>query len=60
MLVTLTLERKNEEIALQITLGGMPGKPPLEAASINITITQKPDRTEAQRAIWEGILGNNR
>ena len=58
--VTLTLERKNEEIALQITLGGMPGKPPLEAASINITITQKPDRTEAQRAIWEGILGNDR
>ena len=57
--VTLTLERKNEEITLPITLGGMSGKPPLEAASINITITQKPDILETQRAIWSGILGNS-
>ncbi len=58
--VALTLERKDEEITLPTTLGGMPGKPPHEAASINIAITQKPDSTEAQRAIWAGILGNNR
>ena len=57
--VMLTLERKGEEITLPITLGGMSGKPPLEAASINITITQKPDITETQRAIWTGILGNS-
>lgn len=57
--VTLTLERKGEEITLPITLGGMPEKPSLEAASINITIAQKPDSTEAQRAIWEGMLGHN-
>ena len=57
--VELTLERKGEKITLPTTLGGMPGKPPLEAASINITITQKPDSTDARRAIWSGILGNN-
>ncbi len=57
--VALTLEREGKEITLPITLGGMPEKPSFEAASINITITQKPDSTEAQRAIWAGILGDN-
>jgi predicted metalloprotease with PDZ domain len=58
-IVTLTLERDGKEIILPTTLGGMSGKPPHEAVSVNINITPKIDRTEAQRVIWTGILGHN-
>ena len=57
--VELTLEREGKEIILPVTLGGDASKkPPLEAGPIDVTITKKTDRTESQRAIWSGILGN--
>ena len=56
--VELTLEREGKEIILPITLGGDASKsPPLEAGPIDVTITKSANSTEAQQAIWSGILG---
>ena len=57
--VELTLEREGEEIILPVTLGGDASKsPPLEADTIDVTITKRTERSDLQRAIWSGILGN--
>ena len=56
--VELTLERAGEEIVLPITLAGDASKrPPLEPGIINVAITKRADRTDLQRAIWSGMLG---
>ncbi len=58
--VELTLEREGEEIVLPITLAGDTSKrPPLEPGIIDVTITKRTDRTDLQRAIWSGMLGEN-
>ena len=60
-MVELTLEREDEEIILPVTLAGDTSKkPPLEADTIDVTITKDADSTESQRAIWLGMLGNSR
>ena len=60
-MVALTLVREDEEIILPVTLGGDTSKkPPLEADTIDVTITKDADSTESQRAIWLGMLGNSR
>ena len=57
--VELTLEREGKEIVLPVTLGGDASKsPPLEADTIDVTITKRTERSDLQRAIWLGILGN--
>ena len=59
-MVELTLRRKGEEILLPVVLGGDASKkPPLEADTIDVTITKRTDSTESQRVIWSGILGDN-
>ena len=59
--VELTLEREDKEVVLPITLrGDASKKPPLEADTIDVTITRDADSTESQRAIWLGMLGNSR
>ena len=59
--VELTLVREGEEIILPVTLGGDASKkPPLEANTIDVTLTKSADDTKSQRAIWSGILGNSR
>ena len=59
--VELTLVRAGEEIILPVTLGGDASKkPPLEADTIDVTLTKSADDTKSQRAIWSGILGNSR
>ena len=58
--VELTLERGNKEIILPITLGGTSGKPPLGSDIVAVTITKRKDSTDAQSAIWSGILGIRR
>ena len=58
--VELTLEREDEEIILPVTLqGDASKKPPLEADTIDVTITKSADSTDAQRAILAGILGDD-
>ena len=57
-MVELTLRRKGEEILLPVVLGGDASKkPPLEADSIDVTITKETERSDLQHAIWSGILG---
>ena len=57
--VTLTLKREGKEIILPITLSGDASKkPPLEPGIIDVTITERADCTDLQRAIWSGILGD--
>ena len=56
----LTLERKDEEITVPVTLGGRSEKPPLETDIIDVTVTKRADSTDSQRAIWSGMLGNSR
>lgn len=56
--IKLTLERNGEEITLPVTLGGPSEKPPMEAENVDVTITKRADRTELQRAIWSGMLGD--
>ena len=59
--VELTLVREGKEMLLPVTLGGDASKkPPLEADTIDVTITKGADSTESQRSIWSGILGNSR
>ena len=59
--VELTLERAGEEIVLPITLAGDASKrPPLEPGIIDVAITKRADRTDLQRAIWSGMLGENK
>ena len=59
--VELTLVREGEEIVLPVTLGGDASKkPPLEADTIDVTITKGTDRSDLQHAIWSGMLGNSR
>ncbi len=59
--VELTLVRGGEEMILPVTLSGDASrKPPLEADTIDVTLTKSADNTESQRAIWSGILGNSR
>ena len=56
--VELTLEREGEEIVLPITLAGDASKrPPLKPGIIDVAITKRKDRTDLQRAIWSGMLG---
>ncbi len=56
--VELTLEREDREIILPVTLGGDASKkPPLEADTIDVALTERIDRTDSQHAIWSGILG---
>lgn len=58
--VELTLVRKGKEIILPVTLGGDTSKmPPLEADTIDVTITKIMDSTDFQRAIWSGMVGNS-
>ena len=58
--VELTLEREGEEVTLPVTLrGDASKKPPLEADTIDVTITKRADITDFQRAIWSGMLGNS-
>ena len=58
--VELTLEREGEEVTRPVTLGGDTSKkPPLEADTIDVTITKRADSTDAQRAILAGILGDD-
>ena len=57
--IELTLDRDGEEIILPITLGGTSEKPPLETGIIDVTIRRRENSTEAQQAIWSGILGNS-
>ena len=58
--VELTLEREGEEIVLPITLAGNASKrPPLEPGIIDVAIKKRTDRTDLQRAIWSGMLGEN-
>ena len=59
--VELILEREGEEVTLPVILkGDTSKKPPLEADTIDVTITKSADNTESQRAIWSGMLGNSR
>ena len=56
--VELTLRREGKEIVLPVTLGGDTSKePPLEADTIDVTITERAERSNLQHAIWSGILG---
>ena len=60
-MVELTLVREGKKIILPVTLrGDTSKKPPLEADTIDVTITKKADITDFQRAIWSGMLGNSR
>ena len=56
--VELTLERNGEEIILPVILGGTSEKPPLEAGVVDVTVTERADSTDSQRATLTGILGN--
>lgn len=56
-MVELTLKREGKEITLSVTLEGTSEKPLLEADIVDITITERTDRTNSQCAIWAGILG---
>ena len=57
-IVELTLEREGQEIILPVILGGDASKdPPLEADTIDVTITKPADRSDSQHAVWSGILG---
>ncbi len=56
--VELTLERNGEEIILPVILGGTSEKPPLEAGVVDVTVTERADSTDSQRAILTGILGD--
>ena len=59
--VQLTLVREDEEIVLPVTLrGDASKKPPLEADTIDVTITKRAERSDLQHAIWSGMLGNSR
>ena len=59
--VELTLVREGEEIILPVTLAGAASKkPPLEADTIDVTLTKRTERSDLQHAIWSGILGNSR
>ena len=59
--VELTLQRVGAEIILPVTLGGDTSKsPPLEADTIDVTITKRTEMSDSQRAIWSGMLGNSR
>ena len=59
--VELTLEREGQEIVMPVTLGGDASKkPPLEADTIDVTITKGTERSDLQHAIWSGMLGNSR
>ena len=59
--VELTLVREGQEIVMPVTLGGDASKkPPLEADTIDVTLTKSADDTKSQRAIWSGMLGNSR
>ena len=59
-MVELTLEREDEEIVLPVTLkGDTSKKPPLEADTIDVTLTKRANSTDAQRAILTGILGDS-
>ena len=56
--VELTLVREDEEIILPFTLrGDASKKPPLEADTIDVTITKRAEQSGWQHAIWSGILG---
>ncbi len=58
--VELTLVREGEEIVLPVTLrGDASKKPPLEADTIDVTITRGTERSDLQHAIWSGMLGNS-
>ena len=57
--VVLTLERGSKEITLSVTLGGTSGQPPLETGIVAVTITKRRDSTDAQHAIFSGILGGS-
>lgn len=56
--VELTLERNGEEIILPVILGGTSEKPPLEAGVVDVTVTERADSTDSQRATLTGILGD--
>ena len=57
--VELTLVREDEEIVLPVTLqGDASKKPPMEADTIDVTITKRADSTDSQHAILTGILGD--
>ena len=59
--VELTLRREGKEVILPVTLkGDRSEKPPLEADTINVTITKRADSKDFQRAIWSGMLGTSR
>lgn len=59
--VELTLEREGEKVTLPVTLkGDTSKKPPLEADTIDVTITKRTERNDLQHAIWSGMLGNSR
>ena len=56
--VELILEREGEKIILPVTLrGDASKKPPLEADTIDVTITKGTERSDLQHAIWSGVLG---
>ena len=56
--VELTLRREGEEVTLPVTLkGDTSKKPPLEADTIDVTLTKRAERSDLQHAIWSGILG---
>ena len=54
--VELTLERDGATIIMPVTLGGTSEKAPMEADIIDVSITKRADSTDAQRAIWSGML----
>lgn len=59
--VALTLKREGKEVTLPVTLKGETSKkPPLEADTIDVTITKSADSTDTQCAILAGIFGNSR
>ena len=57
--IELTLERDGKEITFPVTLGGTSGQLPLEADIVAVTIMKRKDSTDAQRAIFSGILGGS-
>ena len=58
-MVTLTLERNDATITMPVKLDGAYEKVPLETTVVDVAITKRADRTDLQRAIWSGILGNS-
>lgn len=57
--VVLTLERGDKEIILPVTLGGTSGQLTLESDIVAVTIMKRKDSTDAQHAIFSGILGGS-